>query len=231
MGDFADIAEHHLEANGLIDYSTNSRSEKVAIAKGTIEVVYKNEHGFVSVKLNDNNWYSLGKSYGPFSKDDKGRTVEFQYEEKTGKTGFKNLNVDLGTVKFDTAGRDARDNALRAHQDRPTAEIVRIATPSTGTGKDAYWANKEARDIDREKVIGFNGAYNAAVALVTAAVANGSLKLAAEDNKRYSEFKLHVNGLAEELYVKFQSIPTRHNGLMGLTALEAPVKSTGGVQY
>ena len=203
----------------------------MAIAKGTIEVVYKNEHGFVSVKLNDEKWYSLGKSFGAFSKDDKGRTVEFNFTEETSKKGFKNNVVDHSTVQFDKAGTNTQQNTPQTPQDRPTAEIVRLATPSAGLTKDQYWANKEARDIDRGKVIGFNEAYNTAVALVSAAVTNGSLKLAAEDNKRYSEFKLHVNGLAEELYVKFQSIPTKHNGLMGLTALEAPVKSSDRVQY
>ncbi len=205
---------------------------------GKIERLYKNKGQFWSIQLSDGVWYSLGKTTGPITEDHVGRTVSFEWFEKENqKTGYKSNEIKLHTIVL--AG-----NMPQTSQDSPRQEQAnRVAAkdasdnraPQSTTGglsKEGYWDRKDARDLLKDKTICFNGAYNAAVATVQAALAAGVLDINSQVKKskaegaEYSVFKTYVLGLAEELYQVFQNVPKNHDVYMGTEALAEPKQSS-----
>lgn len=86
-----------------------------------------------------------------------------------------------------------------------------VAQKAGGTTRDEYWANKEARDLEKERVyreedipaIRRSTSYNVAATLAAAALAGEALSFgSAAKGKRLDMYLGYVDQIAEHVYAK-----------------------------
>lgn len=143
--------------------------------------------------LIDDVWYRTGRDQPSF---EAGYKVKFTFEEdKYGK------QVKVDQVKF-------KEGEAPPARGRATG-----GKPKTNS---EFWENKEARDIDTQMRISFNGAFNSATALVTAAFANDIISLPAKTKAadKLDAFRAMVEEETVYLYRKFQNVPKDSAGYM-----------------
>ncbi len=157
---------------------------------GVIKKVYE-KAGRQSFLMDDDTWYGLA-----FDKKDAqdGDQAKFDWE-----SNGKYKNVIKGSCKI-KKGTGAAAAAAKGKSDY--AE------------RQAYWADKELRDIDTQKKISFAGALNTATAMATCMIAADFLKLGGKKADAWNAFEAFVNDLAETLYVRIQNAPEYHDELM-----------------
>lgn len=162
--------------------------------EGVIKKVHQNKTKRWALLMDDDIWYGLGHNQ-PAAAD--GDIARFDYEMNN-----QYRNVVEGTLKVK----------------KGTAPPPK--TSGGGKGKSDYqqnkdfWAKKEIRDIDTQKKISFAGAYNTAIALVSAEVAAGVLTIGGAKAAKLAAFSAIVEEEAEHLYRLIQSMPERHDEVM-----------------
>lgn len=126
--------------------------------RGAVQAIKEkqwNNKTFYSLKVNGE-WYSTGVKRPP----SEGTYVEFEYE--TNARGYKDVKGSI-TTSTSVSGSGATGSSPRG-----TGNAVAGAKFVT---KDDYWTNREARDLDVQKVIQLQAARNAAIETVKILVA------------------------------------------------------------
>lgn len=160
---------------------------------------------------NDRNYYGTGERKAPV---EIGKAYEF--ETRVSPTG--RISVDLGTLRPWEGGP--------AMQAAPAATVARKSFSGGFKGdpeKDAYWKNKEARDVHNDKMRELGATRNTALTLVSLMLANGAVKLPAKENAReaaiYSLFEHYTDAL---LKGKTEDTPEVEDG---------PTETTEGAEW
>jgi hypothetical protein len=110
-----------------------------------------------SAKANDGSWYSFGKHSPP----PEGTLATLEYEMKG---EYKNVK------SYTIAQAGAPQTAANVGQIAKNAQV----------SKDDYWTRREERDAETQKRIQLQASRNSAIALVSAMLQNGIVKLPAE---------------------------------------------------
>lgn len=146
----------------------------------------------------DRNFYGTGERKAPVE-------VGKAYEFETRTTPSGRINVDLGT--------------LRPWEDGPTLQappVQNFARRTSGgfkgdPDKDAYWKNKEARDIQNDKMRELGATRNTAIALMQVMLANGAVKLPAKENAKeaalYALFEHYTDTLLKGKQAEADAVP------------------------
>lgn len=159
---------------------------------GVVDKKYtKNLKGktFYSFNLDDT-WYRTGMREGKFEEGDK---ITFDYEVDE----YGN-QVDLKTVKVLESG---------VAQSKPAKAVAKGAS-SKGVSKDDYWQRKEQADVDRQKIISFQAAFNSATNIVGLALQHEAISLGSAKAKRLGVLKDAVMEIANDLYAVYLSRPS-----------------------
>jgi len=116
------------------------------IAQGNVEVITKNKAGFWNVKLDDEQWYGIGKSSQGI---EKGQVIKFPWKANG---NFKNSTADVEVVSAGASpsysggtstGGDNRQNSIIYQSSRKDAiEFVKLAID---TGAITLPAKKAAK--------------------------------------------------------------------------------------
>jgi len=147
------------------------------MASGQVATVRKNDKGYFSLKLEDGTWYGCGQDRPPCVEGD---SIEFAFD-MNGK--FKNADVDsIVVIEAEPAPKKATPPARKSYGNGKYSGGAK--GQKVDTAKEAYWNAKEARDIEWQQrqqavqeEIRFQASRNAAVEIVTAAVAAGAIDL------------------------------------------------------
>ncbi len=160
----------------------------------------------------DDNWYRTGKT--PTEGLMKGHTIKFTFE----KNQWGN-EVDTSTIEFDKA--------------ETPVEVTKKPYAKSGGGglgfkeekvlREKYWNDKEVRDVERDKKIGYAGALNTAIALVGSALDRELIAKPTGKNLglKFDAYKAMVEESANGLYALIQSTPGRHDELVGTEVVES----------
>lgn len=161
---------------------------------------------YYSFVMDDAEWYRTNKDKPPFVE---GSTVTFTFDD-----GRYGKQVDLPSIVV----------AEGAPKETPKAK----KSFSGGGGKDQYWTDREARDLDTQKRISYQAAANTAIALVGLGLNTGVISL--PKSKKESEKLALLKGIVEdqtkELFKSYQLVPDNYDELMGNPIEEVQVVDT-----
>ena len=144
-------------------------------------------------------------------KVNKGDSISFEYE----------IDPKWGN-QVDTKSVKVSDSAPKQKS---------AASPSgSGIGRDEYWANKEAADVDRQKIISLQAATNIATNIVVAALQAEVLPLPAKKAEKFDALLAMVEQVADDLVVRYVNAPEHVDDLVVMHAQQEPVdkKNYGG---
>lgn len=158
---------------------------------GVIKRVHE-KNGRMSFLMDNDEWYGLGHAKKEGAAE--GDTAKFDYD-----MNGKYMNVIKGTCKLKKGKGSAGAGG---------------GGGSSYAQKEKYWADKDIRDIETQKKISFAGALNTAVSMANAMIAADLLKLGGKKADAWNAYEAFVNDLAETLYVRIQSQPEFHDGMM-----------------
>lgn len=161
---------------------------------GVIKKVFE-KNGRQSFLMDDDNWYGLGHNKMDAQDGDK---AKFEWESNS-KNGTTYKNVVKGTCKV-KKGSGSAGGGGKGQSDYKE--------------RQAFWAEKEIRDIETQQKISYAGALNTSVHMVTSMIEKDLLKLGGKKADAWNAFEAFVNDLAETLYVRIQSQPKFHEQLM-----------------
>lgn len=122
--------------------------------KGQLQQSEINKYGFPRIKVSGS-WYGADKKAGSISVSD-GDIVEFE--------AYKN-DRGYDTFKLPSLKKLATEAAVAASK----------ATPAKQNVKDAYWEDKEARDVAKEPRLAYFGAAKLALQFVDLALRNAAI--------------------------------------------------------
>lgn len=129
----------------------------------------------------------------------KGDMISFSYEtDQWGDQVDKKSIVVLDEVK----------------EEVKAAAPVKKQSGGTAVGRDDYWANKEAADVDRQKIISLQAATNIATNIVTAALAADALSLPAKKAEKFDALLAMVEQVADDLVVRYVNAPAHIDELV-----------------
>lgn len=149
-------------------------------------------------------------------KDIKGRTYfSFNLVDIDGffRCGTNDPKVSAGdTVSFAYEidpkwGNQVDTKSIEVVDSAPTTTTKTPAAGGKAVGRDEYWANKEAADVDRQKIISLQAATNIATNIVTAALAAEVLALPAKKAEKFDALLAMVNTVADSLVVRYVNAP------------------------
>ena len=172
-------------------------------------------------------------------KDIKGRTYfSFSLVDVDGffRCGTDNPNVNKGdSVSFNYDidpkwGNQVDKNSIKVVDSAPAqAPASKGTSAGTAVSRDDYWANKEAADVDRQKIISLQAATNIATNIVTAALSADILALPTKKAEKFDALVAMVNQVADDLVVRYVSAPAHVDKLVEQTAVMAEeAKNYGG---
>lgn len=165
---------------------------------GVIKKVF-NKNGRWSLLMDDDNWYGFNRKQpvstaGVMAED--GDTAAFDYT-----MNGAYMNAEGNTLKLKKGSGPA-----------PTAGKA----GNSYEKKEAYWDDKETRDIETQKKISMAGAINSSITIMTAALAADMIKFTGKE--KYAAFQAMIIEEAEALYRIIQFAPANHEEIMGGTA-------------
>lgn len=159
-------------------------------AKGQVKFIKENQTKYGSMfgvaLTSGKDYYGFGKVKPAFSEGD---YVAFMYE--TNDRGF--LDAVPETVKVKKGELPAK----KAYQGG-----------GSGSSRDKYWEDKEARDIETQKRITYQSAKNNAVSIVELALANGALSLGAKKSEAFDNLLAVINKVTLDTYQEYTEAPS-----------------------
>ena len=177
-------------------------SEVIGIVSKISEKVLPSGTYFSFILDGDNQWYRTGRDKPKFMP---GHKVKFQ-----SKTDQYGTHCDLKTVQFKEG-------------EAPPAQAP-AAAKSTGGKSDfqmrqAYWEDKEQRDIVNQKRISYQAATNTAIQIVNSALACEAITLPAAKTKgkRFEALQEIIANEADRIYAVYALAPDRHDELVVMT--------------
>lgn len=126
---------------------------------GIVQTTRTNDYGYSSYKISST-WYGADSKGPPRASE--GEKVTFEAFDKPGKEGKV-----YPTIKLATFRKVAADQAAPAGSSGPSAAK---AVPSSGNGRDGYWADKEANDKLKEPRITWQASYERALIFAKLAI-------------------------------------------------------------
>lgn len=165
-------------------------------------------------------------------KDIKGRTY-FSFNlvdvDDFFRCGTNDPNVkkgDMITFKYDIDpkwGNQVDVKSVEVVDKAPEQKAAPAAKKNAGTavGRDDYWANKEAADVDRQKIISLQAATNIATNIVTAALQADVLPLPTKKAEKFDALLAMVEQVADDLVVRYVNAPQRVDELTAEVAQPA----------
>ncbi len=88
------------------------------------------------------------------------------------------------------------------------AQAVPAAAGVPAQGREAYWSNKEARDVETQKRISFQAARNSAIETFSKAVELGLVSLGQKKDTKFDNFLRGINKLTVQTYWEYQDAPS-----------------------
>lgn len=180
-----------------------------------VKSVVRGQYNFIEFMI-AGTWYTI--KYCDLSPVQEGENVQFNFETKVnGK--FTNMEVDKKSIiKVAASVTPTAPVAVET----PVAVIGQVAVPKAAANyakaqeaKDAYWANKEIRDLSVQKIIQYQAARNAAIEVVKIAQAAGVLELPKTKNKQLESIVSLVETLADSMFLTASDV-TRLDSLKEL---------------
>lgn len=130
-----------------------------------------------SLKVNDA-WYSNNFDK---PKCKKGDMISFEYDE----TQYGNSII--------------KDSIIVMESKVYTAPATGSAG-SSAVNKDQYWSNKEAQDVERQRMINHQSARNAAIETVALALQNGAISLGAAKAKMFDNMMNYIDEITSKYF-------------------------------
>jgi hypothetical protein len=144
-----------------------------------------------SSKTGDVAWFGCGFMEPPFKEGDE---VQFTYSGQW-------KTIERESVKI---------LSRRPSQPGNTGNQQYSRQPAANSGKDAYWKNKEERDIKKDEIIQRQACRNTAIAFVDLALKHDAVALPTKKADRYDALLALTEEVAIELYNRNHSIGESH---------------------
>lgn len=180
-------------------------SEIIGVVTKVSEKVLPSGTYFSFVLDGDNQWYRTGRDKPKFMA---GHKVKFQ-----SKTDQYGTHCDLKTLEFKEGEAAPASSTAGAKAGAPKSDYQQ---------RQAYWEDKEVRDIENQKRISYQAATNTAIALVNAALSNEAIVLPASKakGKRFEVLQEIISNEADRIYAIYAAAPDRHDSITSTVNLE-----------
>lgn len=159
----------------------------------------------------DDVWYNTATTK---TQAERGYQVKFTYT--TNQKGFH--DVDLSTFKFKEGEAPPPQNKSYGGGKKSSYD------PAESKRREAYWAEKEARDVETQKRIGYNAAMNTSITIINAALDREILApIKGKASDRLVAYQAIIEEETKRVFQLFQTVPDRYDDLMGVEVEEEKV--------
>lgn len=139
-------------------------------------------------------WFGCGFNGVPANKGDQ---VQFEAIQNG-----QYLNADMATFQVVAGGQPQQQAPRNAGQSGGYRKqygggAQRQAAPQSAASKDDYWTKKEGRDVITQQVIQLQASRNAAIAVCSAALAQGVLPLPAKKADAFDAFLAAIDEVTQ----------------------------------